>query len=143
LECGILAFDEIGKSKGYLLIDQMSGYFKKSGKGRERSDLVIPEPFFVHSDLTTGIQLPDFMAYIISWGFRKLRGMAELRREELDDLVERVHRLEYQTSRTADNGADYVSWSLVYISELCDTLERAKVTGDKRIIRECRKTKRH
>ncbi|MFQ5615791.1 MAG: DUF3800 domain-containing protein [Anaerolineales bacterium] len=31
---------------------------------------ITPEPFFVHSDLTTGVQLADLVAYLISWGFR-------------------------------------------------------------------------
>ena len=35
-----------------------------------RATLIIAEPFFVHSDLTTGVQIADLIAYCISWGLR-------------------------------------------------------------------------
>jgi hypothetical protein len=71
-EQGILVFDELEKSQSHVLIDQTHRYFKDSATGRLRSGLVIPEPFFVHSDLTTGIQIADLIAYIVSRGFMTL-----------------------------------------------------------------------
>lgn len=56
---GIIVFDELEKSKSHILVSQLENYFKKTSNGRQRSGLVIPEPFFVHSDLTTGIQIAD------------------------------------------------------------------------------------
>lgn len=50
---GIVVFDELDKSSSHILLTQMDKYFKHTAKGRARSKLVIPEPFFVHSDLTT------------------------------------------------------------------------------------------
>ena len=41
--------------------------------GRHRASRIIPEPFFAHSDLTTGVQIADLVAYVISWGFRTPR----------------------------------------------------------------------
>jgi len=49
---GIVVFDELDKSASHLLLDQMDKYFKRTAKGRYRAGLIIPEPFFVHSDLT-------------------------------------------------------------------------------------------
>jgi uncharacterized protein DUF3800 len=66
---GIVVFDEIEKSMSHLLIGQISLYFGGTRTGRSRAAKVIPEPFFVHSDLTTGIQLADIVAYILSWGY--------------------------------------------------------------------------
>ena len=79
---GILVFDELEKARSHLLIDQAHRYFKETRVGRLRSTLVIPEPFFVHSDLTTGIQIVDLVAYCISWGVR-LPSMRAPAREEL------------------------------------------------------------
>jgi Protein of unknown function (DUF3800) len=67
---GIVVFDELDKSASHLLLTQMDKYFKNTVKGRARSSLVIPEPFFVHSDLTTGVQIVDFVAYLLSWNFK-------------------------------------------------------------------------
>jgi len=71
-EMGIVVFDELEKAKSHLLLDQMTRYFRDTRTGRDRSSRIIPEPFFVHSDMTTGVQLADLAAYIISWGFRDI-----------------------------------------------------------------------
>jgi sulfur transfer protein SufE len=62
--------------------------------------LIIPEPFFVHSDLTTMVQIADILAYIISWGL-KLPGMTEPRREELEPLVHGVVQLRFRLETPA------------------------------------------
>ena len=49
---GYLVFDERDKSESHLLLRQVGQYFIKTKNGRTRSRLIIPEPFFVHSDLT-------------------------------------------------------------------------------------------
>jgi hypothetical protein len=67
---GIIVFDELEKASSHLLVEQMYSYFKRSANGRMRAGRIIPEPFFVHSELTTGIQLADVVAYVLSWGFR-------------------------------------------------------------------------
>ena len=58
-EQGIVVFDELEKSKSHLLIDQMHRYFEETAVGRHRASRIIPEPFFVHSDLTTGAHIAD------------------------------------------------------------------------------------
>jgi hypothetical protein len=114
---GIIVFDELEKSKSYILLHQMDNYFKKTGKGRQRANQIIPEPFFVHSDLTTGIQIADLIAYIISWGLR-FEGMKEPKREELKDFVDQVLRLRTKALRDIDNRPNYTIWSFAYISDL-------------------------
>lgn len=52
-EQGIVVFDELEKSKSHLLIDQMHRYFTETATGQYRANRIIPEPFFVHSELTT------------------------------------------------------------------------------------------
>lgn len=86
---GLVVFDELERSQSHLLIDQMSRYFRGTETGRMRAGRVIPEPFFVHSDLTTGVQLADLVAYLVAWNVRVL-GMDRPARTELDPLGELV-----------------------------------------------------
>jgi len=55
-----LFVDESGFDR--ILIGQMERYFLGTATGRTRSQQVIPEPFFVHSDLTSLVQVADLIA---------------------------------------------------------------------------------
>jgi hypothetical protein len=99
---GIVVFDELERSQSHLLINQMERYFVGTYTGRKRRSRILPEPFFVHSHLTTGIHLPDLVAYITSWGVR-VHGMDADAREELRALSTATARLGYdmvEASRT-------------------------------------------
>lgn len=111
---GIIVFDELEKSKSHILVSQLENYFKRTSKGRQRSGLVIPEPFFVHSDLTTGVQIADLIAYIISWGLR-LKGMTEPTRPELNEFVELIKPLRYITTREIGDIPEMHIWSVTYV----------------------------
>lgn len=111
---GILVFDETEKTQSQLLIQQIENYFKKTFKGRQRSTMLIPEPLFVHSDLTTGVQIADLMAYIISWSLR-LNGMDKDVREELNPLVELLMPLRYRTTREIEGDPEHVVWSYIFV----------------------------
>ncbi len=113
-EQGIVVFDELEKSQSHVLVSQLENYFKKTVKGRQRSGLIIPEPFFVHSDLTTGIQIADIIAYIISWGLR-LNGMSKPVRAELLEFVELIKPLRYLTNRDIGGVSDMQIWSVTYV----------------------------
>lgn len=111
---GIVVFDETEKTQSQKLIYQIESYFKKTSNGRERSSLVIPEPLFVHSDLTTGVQIADLIAYIISWGMR-LNGMVGNKRDDLLPFVELIKPLRYRTVREIGDVAEHEIWSIQYI----------------------------
>lgn len=111
---GIVVFDELEKSQSHVLISQLENYFKKTVKGRQRSGLIIPEPFFVHSDLTTGIQIADIVAYIISWGLR-LKGMDKPVRTEMQEFVEMIKPLRYLTTREIGEISEMQIWSITYV----------------------------
>ena len=113
---GYLIFDELDKAKSHVLLGQVASYFIKTRNGRTRSRLIIPEPFFVHSDLTTLIQLTDIVAYVISRGLR-LKGMSAEAREELSPLVNRVKRLRF--SRETEGGEKI--WGFKHIQDLRPT----------------------
>lgn len=119
---GLVVFDELERSQCHILIDQMSRYFQGTAKGRWRSSRVIPEPFFVHSDLTTLIQLADIIAYLVSWGVR-FGNMKRPRREELDPFAAAVCRLRHRAVRER-NGDPFSIWSFVTIDDLRPREER-------------------
>ncbi len=123
-------FDELEKTQSHILLGQMDAYFKKSYKGRERSERLIPEPFFVHSDLTSGVRIADFAAYIISWGFRRISEMVKPAGSELEEMVEILSTLRYKAVRQDGNGRKFTSWSFVYVPELCELLEQETDNGE-------------
>jgi hypothetical protein len=123
LQQGIIVFDELEKSRSHLLVDQAHRYFKDTATGRARARLVVPEPFFVHSDLTTGVQIADLVAYIISWGFRTPQ-MKKPAREELASYRKQIADLRYRTTRSKQGNAQFEIWSVAHISDLRTSMER-------------------
>lgn len=97
-EQGIIVFDELEKSRSHILIEQSHKYFKETAVGRRRASLVIPEPLFVHNDLTTGVQIADLIAYCISWGFRTSQ-MSKRARADLGRYSKQIADLRYRTER--------------------------------------------
>jgi len=122
-ELGLVIFDELERSQCHLLINQMALYFRSTAKGRVRAARIIPEPFFVHSELTTAIQIADLVAYIVAWGIR-FGAMNEPNREELGSLGELVNKLRYQTKRV--DQPDYSIRSFTLIEDLRPREEREK-----------------
>ncbi|EWY40074.1 hypothetical protein N825_03625 [Skermanella stibiiresistens SB22] len=110
---GTIIFDELDKSQSHILLTQMEEYFLKTKNGRTRSRLIIPQPLFVHSDLTTMVQMADILAYVISWGVR-LRFMVEPKRDELDEMARGALALRYHNQRPS---GDHV-WGFKVIRSL-------------------------
>lgn len=123
-EQGVIVFDELEKAKSHILIDQTHRYFKETATGRHRANLIIPEPFFVHSDLTTGVQIADLVAYCLSWGFRIPNIMTAPAREELGSYAEQLARLRYRSVRQLHGNPNWEIWSIAYIRDLRTNAER-------------------
>ncbi|MCX6096563.1 MAG: DUF3800 domain-containing protein [Candidatus Bipolaricaulota bacterium] len=121
---GVIVCDELEKSRSYILIDQFHSYFMRTVKGKARSQQIIPAPFFVHSDLTSGIQLADLVAYIISWGLRFDRKMDEPVRHELASFAGQVKQLEYESLPRSMQGKRAGIFSFKYIEDLRSRTER-------------------
>lgn len=117
---GIVVFDELDRSQSHVLIDQMERYFVGTATGRQRAARIIPEPFFVHSHLTTGIHLADLVAYCIAWGVRE-RGMTAPVRPELSEIAAAASALRYNQQR----GARRV-WAFNVILDLRPQAERGE-----------------
>ena len=130
-EQGIVVFDELEKSKSHLLIDQTHRYFSETAVGRHRSRSVVPEPFFVHSDLTTGVQIADLIAYVVSWGFRTAQ-MTKPARSELNAYARQVAGLRYRTTRNRMGNPKFEIWSFAHIADLRTRSERTDDMAQKR-----------
>ena len=91
--------------------------------GRHRASRIIPEPFFVHSDLTTGVQIADLLAYVISWGFR-MPHMTKPAREELAPFAKQIARLRYRAVRERFGNPEFEIWSFAHIADLRTQAER-------------------
>ena len=116
-DLGIVVFDELERSQSHILIGQMEKYFMGNAIGRSRRSRIIPEPFFVHSDLTTGIHLADLVAYIVSWGVR-VTGMTAPRREELHDMAQAATRIKYDMSVRTRTGGTRMVWAFNHLKDL-------------------------
>lgn len=137
---GTVVFDEVEKQVSQILLGQMERYFLHTNKGRQRSSLIIPEPLFVHSDLTTMIQMADLVAYVVSWGVRLggVRPMTEPKRDELDGFARQVCRLRYRSSRPGD----YDTWGFVVIGEFLRAIATdAGPENEKKAMHTSRSTK--
>lgn len=125
-EMGIVVFDELEKAQCRILLDQMARYFLRTEKGKLRSARILPEPFFVHSDLTTAIQVADIAAYCLNWGLR-LAPMTKPVREELRPYAQQVFDLRYVGKRMNEkDGREWPVYGIVYIDDLRPKGERGE-----------------
>ncbi len=117
-ERGLIVFDELEKTQSHILVQQMAQYFLGTRTGRYRSSRIIPEPFFVQSDLTTGVFLADLAAYILGWGWRR-NSMAQPSRAELKPYAAKLHHMQYHGYKPKlDGTGDWPLHGILYIHDL-------------------------
>jgi hypothetical protein len=102
-ERGLVVFDELEKTKAHSLLQQMAAYFLGTEDGQYRSSRIVPEPFFVHSDLTTGVFLADLTAYILGWCWR-LKTMPQPIRKELQPYASKLHDMQFHGQKPKPDG---------------------------------------
>ena len=123
-ERGLIVFDELDKAQSHILLQQMAAYFLGTHTGRYRSARIVPEPFFVHSDLTTGVFLADLAAYIIGWGWR-LRYMPQRARSELKPYAQKLHAMQFKGEKPDEEGGEPRQlWGINYIDDLRGQTDR-------------------
>jgi Protein of unknown function (DUF3800) len=116
-ERGLVVFDELDKAQAHGLLHQMATYFGGTETGRYRSSRIVPEPFFVHSDLTTGVFLADLVAYILGWGWRTGK-MPQPARPELRPYALKLSEMQFQGQKPKSDGTGV--WQLHGITYLDD-----------------------
>ncbi len=119
-ERGVLVMDELERFQAHVLIDQMAKYFRDTKFGKARARRVIPEPLFAHSELSTGVQIADLAAYLLSWNVR-LPGMGKPARKELDSLGRKL-QAQQRTYRVP--GLTYPCSSFTFLRDLRTKTER-------------------
>jgi hypothetical protein len=123
-EMGLIVFDELEKTQSKILLGQMARYFLETQTGYQRSARIVPEPFFVHSDLTTAVQLADLVAYCVSWAVR-LNSMDKPAREELKPLADLVFGMRFVGSRFSEvDGKDWPVYGMFHLDDLRPRSER-------------------
>ena len=128
-ETGLVVFDELEKAQCRLLIHQLERYFMETAKGYQRSSRIVPEPFFVHSDLTTAVQLADIVAYCLNWACH-LKKMDEPMREELKPFADQVFAMRYVGERPDEpNERLWPTYGIFYLDDLRPRHERASTTS--------------
>lgn len=126
---GLVVFDELDKAHAKHLIERMAAYFLGTRTGRFRSSLIVPAPFFVHSELTTGVFLADLAAYVLGWAWR-LRNMPQEPREELRPLAKKLHEMQFRGKKPKRDGVGH--WPLrgiVYLDDLRGRLDKLADDG--------------
>lgn len=115
---GLLVMDELEKSEDRRFVKRLQAYFSKTEIGRNRSDWIVPAPFFVSSDMTYPVQAADLAIYCVNWGFRlPARGMdAPVRSEIAETYGPLIGRLQFRWTGSS-KGADYNSYSIVYVPD--------------------------
>ncbi|MBI2177920.1 MAG: hypothetical protein HYU38_06200 [Candidatus Tectomicrobia bacterium] len=102
----------------------MSHYFSETITTRARSSRIIPEPFFVMSDLTTATQIADIRAYCINWGLR-IPNMTEPTRPEMEPFGRRVQGLRFFVHRYfEEDGREWPVFGFNYIDDLRPKMEK-------------------
>ncbi len=126
---GLIVFDELDKSQSHILIQQMATYFLGTQTGRYRSSRIVPEPFFVHSDLTTGIFLADLAAYILGWAWR-LNRMTHPKRDELSVYANKLHDMQFHGQKIIPETSEPMFLhGIIYLDDLRGHLEREDEPG--------------
>lgn len=117
-ERGMIVFDELDQVQSHILIQQMAAYFLGTETGRYRSSRIVPEPLFVHSELTTGVFLADLVAYVLAWAWRSVRMKSPIR-EELQPLAQKVHEMQYRGEKPiADGSGVHPLYGIIFLDDL-------------------------
>jgi len=86
-EMGLLVMDGSEKQADRKFLRRMERYFLQSMIGQQRTQWIVPVPFFVESDMAYGIQIADLCIYALNWGWR-LSSMTEQTRPEIEPFVQ-------------------------------------------------------
>lgn len=129
-EHGIVVFDELDVTASRRLGRQMHQYFRETNTGRRRAVRILPEPFFVRSDLTTLVQVADLVAYSLNWGWRLKGRMLAAARPELEEFGLASAELQYRGTRLdARAQRSFPLFGICHIRDLRPAGERTESDG--------------
>lgn len=123
---GIVVFDELDVTQSQRISGQMRQYFSATRTGQRRAEWIFPEPFFVHSDLTTLVQVADLVAYCLNWGWRLPGKMSKATRSELESFGAKVATLQFR-GRISKGVKRYAVYGICHINDLRPKGERVSL----------------
>lgn len=117
-EHGLLVMDEVDKTEDRRFVRRLEAYFRKTQRGRYRTQWIVPTPFFVASDLTYPVQVADVCVYCVNWGFRlPLRGMNAATRGEIEgEFRPWLDRLQFR-GKCEQDGVVRDTFGIVYVPD--------------------------
>lgn len=117
-EPGLLVMDETEATDDRRFVRRLEAYFQKTRPGLQRSEWIVPTPFFVSSEMTHPVQAADVCIYCINWGFRLPRqGMdAPVRDEIARSFGTLIGQLQFCGKGHRD-GATFQTFGIVYVPD--------------------------
>ncbi len=119
-ESGLLVMDGTEKTLDRKFVRQLERYFANTSTGRQRSQWIVPTPFFVSSDMAYPIQAADLCIYCVNWAFRlPNQGMVEPVREEIrNEFLDRLRTLQFRGTGNRD-GSSFDTWGICFVPNPC------------------------
>jgi len=114
-ETGLLVLDETDKTEDRRFVHCLEKYFTLTQTGRQRTQWIVPVPFFVESDMAYGVQVADLCIYCLNWGLR-LTGMSEPTRKEIEPFVWLLDRIIWRGEGYRD-GQVFKTHGVVYVPD--------------------------
>lgn len=96
-EDGLMIMDQSERNFDKKFKRQLSNYFLKTRTGQKQAQWIVPEPFFIESDINYMVQIADLCIYAINAGFRCEKGLKEPVRTEIQERYEKtLQALQYR-----------------------------------------------
>ena len=115
-EMGLLVMDGSEKQADRKLVRRLERYFTQSMVGRQRTQWIVPAPFFVESDMAYGVQAADLCIYCLNWGWRLKGKMTAPTRPEIEPLVRLLEEIIWQGDGYRD-GSSFRTSGTVYVPD--------------------------
>jgi hypothetical protein len=115
---GLLVMDQVEEQSDYRFVRKLERYFVRTTKGIQRSDWIVPAPFFSSSYLSIPIQVADVCIYCINWGFRRRTwGMDAPTRPRIEEqFAGWIRSLEYKDKRLLSGGRAKTVYGIAFVN---------------------------
>jgi hypothetical protein len=118
-EMGLLLLDGSDKAADRKLVRRLEAYFTKTHTGRQRTQWIVPVPFFVESDMAYGVQVADLCIYCLNWGWRRPR-MNKPCRDEIKPFAANLETLFWQGQGYRNRNV-FESYGVFHVPDLYDS----------------------
>ena len=124
-EHGLFIMDQTEVKQDRRFVDRLTDYYRKTQKGTERTQWIIPTPLFVDSHLSVGVQAADVVLYCINYGYRRYEwGFTGPVREEIQKRYGGlIHKSLYQGDVYSE-GEVHRSYGIVYVADPYATAQK-------------------